>query len=140
MYTLAITMPWFSKMYCCYGYSLKLPFTSTCSLDILHFAILNTHVQHPTHISHHGCKITCKDKDLFYFIISFYFILFSSFKKHNWLSLQVNTHTHTVSITIHNTISTHNTSWYMRKKQKNEVVWRNEVNVFKHNHTERLLI
>lgn len=109
---------WFSKIYCCYSYSLKLPFTSMCILDILHFAILNTHVQHPTHISHHSCKITWKDKALFYFIVSFYFILLSRFKKYNWLSLQVNTHTHTIFLTIYNTISTRDTSSYMRKRQK----------------------
>lgn len=84
-----------------------------CIMDILHFAVSS--LQHPTHVSHHGCKF-------------FNSIFFSSFKKHNWLALQRNTHIHTISTPIHNTLE------YMRKKQKWSCIKKRCSNAITQNH------
>lgn len=90
-----------------------------CIMDILHFAVLNLQVQHPTHVSRHGCK--------------FLNLIFFSLREHNCLPLQMNTHTHTISILIHNTLE------YMRKMQKWSCIqkWRKGVQIQSHKITTK---
>lgn len=85
---LAVTNPWFSKMYCCFHSETFIPLT----VHFGHSAFCNIkHTPHPIHITYQGTKIACKDKYLFWFF--FFFLIFNG-----WLSLQMNTQTQTIAM------------------------------------------